>query len=115
MSNRAPPHSSRSELICAQIFHARELLSQGKQSYAVKRILMDEWNISNTVALKRIQAAKTQIIEEIKTTDRQDLAAILISAAHRVLDKSFETKQLSNAIGAINMLGKLTGILTKDN
>ena len=113
--NRIGPNSSRAEIISAQIYHAREMFAQGKQRYIVKKTLMDEYGISNAVALKRMNAALSMIVEEIEEIDRKELAAILISSAQKCLEKSFDSKQYSNVLGSINLLAKIAGIITKDN
>ena len=91
------------------------MFAEGKQRYIVKKTLMDEYGISSAVANKRMNAGLSMLIEDIDSTDRKQLAAILIASANKCLEKSFDSKQYSNAIGSIRLLATLAGIITKDN
>jgi hypothetical protein len=51
--------------------------------------------------------------KEIDMLDRRQLAAQLIRTAEEILGEARETKQLSNALGAIGFISRVTGIEPK--
>ena len=42
--------------------------------------------------------------------DRQELASLMIEMATAIADEARDTRQLSNAIGAMRLLGELGGL-----
>ena len=58
----------------------------------------------------RIKAAREAIKNDISVIDRQELASMLMDMAVAIAKEAKETRQLSNAIGGIRLIGELGGL-----
>jgi hypothetical protein len=107
-----PTHGA---VIAEQLAEVRRLLSMGKQRYQICQVLAIKWGLSDRTIDRRISDARAAQVAEFDGLDRKQLAAQLISAAQDILGEARETKQLSNALGALSFVARLTGLETKQN
>ena len=107
-TKKAPGHASL--LIVEQINFCREQLVGFKTAYEIRKMLADKWGVKTRTADDRIKAAREAIREDASVVDRQELAAMLMDMATKVAEESVSTRQMSNAIGAMRLLGELGGL-----
>ena len=91
-----------------------ELISLCKPTSEILNIGVQEWGLTRRGAQDTLDAARRTIRERWNGQDRQDFVASALEKADQIAKLSIETKQLSNAIGAINLQAKLLQI-TKEN
>lgn len=105
---KAPGEKSR--LIVTQIDFCREQLIGFKTAYEIRKQLAERWGLPERTANNRIKAAREAIREDASVVDRQELAAMMMDMATKVAEESLSTRQMSNAIGAMRLLGELGGL-----
>jgi hypothetical protein len=106
-----PARAGQSSLeIAQQISDVREMLSMGKQRYQICQVLAIRYGLPTRTADRRIAEARAQQVKELEQMDRKELAAQLISSAQDILTEARESKQLSNALGALGFISRLTGL-----
>lgn len=101
--------------VAEQLAETRRLLSLGKQRYQICQVLSIKWGLSDRTIDRRIADARAAQVAELEGLDRKQLAAQLISAAQEILGEARETRQLSNALGALSFVARLTGLETRNN
>lgn len=101
--------------VAEQLAEVRRLLSMGKQRYEICRVLSIKWGLSDRTIDRRIADARAAQVAELEGLDRKQLAAQLISAAQEILGEARESRQLSNALGALSFVARLTGLEAKQN
>ena len=101
--------------VAEQLAETRRLLSLGKQRYQICQVLAIKWGLSDRTIDRRIADARAAQVAELEGLDRKQLAAQLISAAQEILGEARETRQLSNALGALSFVARLTGLETRNN
>ena len=105
---RAPGHKARE--IAEQIDFCREKLTKCWTTVQIHKALTEQWGLKYETAHNRIKAAREAIRDDVNKIDRQELAAMLHDMATEIAREARETKQLSNAIGSIRLLGELAGL-----
>ena len=100
----------KSLLIADQINFCREQLIGFKTAYEIRHQLAERWGLPERTANHRIKAAREAIRDDASVVDRQELAAMLMDMATKVAEESVSTRQMSNAIGAMRLLGELGGL-----
>ena len=108
-STKAAP-GAKALLIAEQINFCREKLVGFKTAYEIRRMLAEKWGMPSRTADDRIKAAREAIRNDASVVDRQELAAMLMDMATKVAEESVSTRQMSNAIGAMRLLGELGGL-----
>jgi len=96
--------------IAEELMEVRHLLNLGKNNPQICRILSDKYGLQERTAYRRIADARKQQVAELEQLDRRELAAQLINAAQEILDEARTTRQLSNALGALGFISRMTGI-----
>ena len=91
------------------------MLAMGKQNYEIRQVLTIEHGLSDRTIERRISDARAEQVDALEKLDRKELAAQLISAAYEILGEARESRQLSNALGALSFMARLTGLDIKQN
>ena len=73
-------------------------------------MLAERWGLPERTADDRIKCAREAIRDDAAKIDRQDLASMMIEMAEAIAKESVNTRQMSNAIGAMRLLGELGGL-----
>ena len=97
-------------LIAEQINFCREQLVAFNTAYQIRQMLSDKWGLPERTADNRIKAARESIRDDMAEIDRQELAAMMIEMCEAIAKESVSTRQMSNAIGAMRLLGELGGL-----
>ena len=96
--------------IAEQINLAKEMIIGFHRPGEVCEALADRWGLSERTARARLAQARKLITSEINEQDRQDIVAALMQQCLAVARQASETRQLSNAIGAMRLYGELVGV-----
>lgn len=107
-TKKAPGHAAL--LIAEQINFCREQLVAFSTSYQIRKMLSERWGLDERTADNRIKCAREAIREDAAKIDRQDLASMMIEMCEAIAKESVSTRQMSNAIGAMRLLGELGGL-----
>jgi len=107
-TKKAPGHKSLE--IAEQINFCREQLIAFSTAYQIRGMLAERWGMPARTADDRIKAAREAIKNDISVIDRQELASMLMDMAVAIAKEAKETRQLSNAIGGIRLIGELGGL-----
>ena len=107
-TKKAPGHAAL--LIAEQINFCREQLVAFNTAYQIRKMLADKWGLPERTADHRIKAARESIRNDMAEIDRQELAAMMIEMCEAIAKESVSTRQMSNAIGAMRLLGELGGL-----
>ena len=105
---KAPGHKSLE--IAQQINFCREKLVEFNTAYQIRGMLAERWGLPERTADDRIKAARESIRDDMAGIDRQELAAMMIEQCEAIAKESVSTRQMSNAIGAMRLLGELGGL-----
>ena len=81
-----------------------------KRVYEIRQGLAERWGLSPRTADRRIAAARQQITNDVNQEDRQDVVARMMQQCLKIAEEAAETRQLSNAIGAMRLYGELVGV-----
>jgi len=109
-----PGRASQSALDIAEQLHVvRKMLTMGKATYEICQVLALQYGLAERTAQRRIAEARQQMVRELDMIDRKELAAQLIRTAEEILGEARESKQLSNALGALGVISRLTGLEPK--
>ena len=100
----------KSLLIAEQINFCREQLVAFNTAYQIRKQLAEKWGLPERTADNRIKAARESIRDDMAEIDRQELAAMMIEMCEAIAKESVSTRQMSNAIGAMRLLGELGGL-----
>lgn len=93
-----------------QIAYAVDALIGFKRVHEIRRELTERWGLSDRTAERRIAAARQQITRDVNTEDRQDVVARMMQQCLKIAEEAADTRQLSNAIGAMRLYGELVGV-----
>ena len=96
--------------IAEQINFCREQLVAFNTAYEIRKMLSEKWGLETRTADNRIKCAREAIREDAAKIDRQDLASMMIEMCEAIAKESVSTRQMSNAIGAMRLLGELGGL-----
>jgi len=105
-----PAPGAKALLIAEQINFCRDQLVGFKSAHKIRGMLADKWGLPERTADDRIKAAREAIRNDVAKVDRQELASLMIEMATAIADEARDTRQLSNAIGAMRLLGELGGL-----
>ena len=107
---RRPPGEQSTE-IADQVAQVMQWLASGYRPFEIRKRASDEWGLPSRTAENRMAAARRQLLADVSAADRQEIAAQMMAAAAEIAQKSIETRQLSNAIGAWRLYGELAGVI----
>ena len=105
---KAPGHAALE--IAEQVNFCREQLVAFSTAYQIRKELSERWGLSERTCDHRIKCAREAIREDAAKIDRQDLASMMIEMCEAIAKESVSTRQMSNAIGAMRLLGELGGL-----
>jgi hypothetical protein len=97
--------------ICSQIAQVREWLSHGVRPNQIRERCAAEWGLATRTAEMRMAAARQEMVRDIESIDRKELAAQALETLLKIQEMSLDTRQGSNAIGATRLMLELAGIL----
>ena len=93
-----------------QITFCQEQLVNFRTPSQIRRLLAERWGLTERSANRRIQAAREQIKRDANMADRQEIVATMMEQCLKIATEASETRQLSNAIGAMRLYGELIGV-----
>jgi hypothetical protein len=96
--------------IVRQIDDVRDMLTMGRQRHQICQAMATRYGLPTRTIDRRISQARQQMVQELERTDRKELAATLINAAYEILAEARESKQLSNGLGALGFIARVTQI-----
>ena len=89
-----------------------KLLSSAKTSSYILRFCSEEWGVTERQGQTYLKRAR-EIIREDYSIDRSDFLGSRLALLDKVIDASINTKQHSNAVGALRLQAELTRLLDK--
>lgn len=101
--------------IARQIDQVRDWLIEGNRPGLIRKLCSETWGLQTRTADNRIMAARQQMLADLNTIDRHEAAAQMIESATDILKMARETRQLSNAIGALRLQSELLGLNQRSN
>ena len=105
---KAPGHKSIE--IARQIEEVQQLLVGFHSAREIRQILAERYGLPARTADHRIKAAREGIRSDVNAQDRQDVAAMMMEQCLKIAKEAGETRQLSNAIGAMRLYGEILGV-----
>jgi len=99
--------------IAEQLHMVRKMLTMGKSPFEIRQALALQYGLPERTAERRISEARQQMVKELEMIDRKELAAQLLQTAEEILGEARQTRQLSNALGALGFISRLTGMEPK--
>ena len=93
-----------------QIKFCVEQLTNFKTPFQIRQALAEQWGLSERTCERRIQSAREQIKRDANMADRQEIVATMMAQCLKIATEASETRQLSNAIGAMRLYGELIGV-----
>ena len=106
--NEAP--GKKSAEIAEQISACQRELVNFKTPRQIREMLAERWGLAERTANARIQAARELIKRDANLADRQEIVATMMEQCLKIATEASETRQLSNAIGAMRLYGELIGV-----
>ena len=103
--------SSKAE-IDRRVHTVVKLLSAAKTSSYICRYARDEWGVTDSQAGRYLQRAR-EIIRADYSIERSDFLGSRLALLDKIIDASINTKQHSNAVGALRLQAELTRLLDK--
>lgn len=103
------------EIVENRIERTIELISLCKPTGEILSIARDEWGVCTASAEEYIRRARARIRERWNGQDRQDFIATALERMDQVAKLSIETRQMSNAIGAVNLQARLLQAISNGN
>jgi hypothetical protein len=101
--------------IAEQVDAVRDWIVEGLRPYQIRKLCAETWGLKTRTAENRIKDARQAMVRDIESVDRREKAAELLEAAADILKMARETKQLSNAIGALSFQARLLGLENRQN
>ena len=89
-----------------------KLLSSAKTSSYIRRFAKEEWGVSESQADRYLARAR-EIIRSDYSVDRHDFLGSRLALLDRIIESSINTKQHSNAVGALKLQAELTQLLKR--
>ena len=89
-----------------------KLLSSAKTASYVCRYASEEWGVSRATAERYMKAAR-EVIRSDYSVDRHDFLGSRLALLDRIIESSINTKQHSNAVGALKLQAQLTRLLDR--
>ena len=96
--------------IAEQINLAKEMIIGFHRPGEILQVLSDRWGLSESTGNRRLAQARQLITREVNQADRQELVATMMQQCLKIAREASETRQLSNAIGAMRLYGELVGV-----
>ena len=96
--------------IAEQIQFAKEMIIGFYRPGEISQALADKWGLSLRTSGARMAQARKQIAAEINESDRQEIVATMMQQCLKIAKEASETRQLSNAIGAMRLYGEPVGV-----
>ena len=96
-------------IIADQVRFAIDLLVKFHSAREVRDALVNKWGLSENTAIRRVKQAREAMRDDVNVADRQEIIATMTEQCLRVAKEATETRQLSNAIGALRLYGELLG------
>ena len=87
-----------------------KLLSSAKTSSYVCSYAKDEWGVSQATAERYMKRAR-EIIKADYSVERSDFLGSRLALLDKIIQASIESKQHSNAVGALKLQAQLTRTL----
>ena len=87
-----------------------KLLSSAKTSSYVCRYAREEWGVTDSQAGRYLAKAR-EIIRADYSIERPDFLSSRLALLDKVIDASINSKQHSNAVGALKLQAQLTRLL----
>lgn len=87
-----------------------KLLSSAKTSSYILRFCSDEWGVTERQSQTYLKRAR-EIIRADYSIERSDFLSSRLALLDKVIDASINTKQHSNAVGALKLQAQLTRLL----
>jgi len=87
-----------------------KLLSSAKTSSYICRFASEEWGVERRTA-ERYLAKAREIIRTDYSIERPDFLSSRLALLDKIIDASINTKQHSNAVGALKLQAQLTRLL----
>jgi hypothetical protein len=87
-----------------------KLISSAKTSSYVHRYTAEEWGVSRRQSEVYLARAR-EIIRADYSIERHDFLASRLALLDKIVDSSINTKQHSNAVGALKLQAQLTRLL----
>ena len=97
-------------LIAEQVHFAKEMIIGFHRPGEINQALMDKYGVAIATAERRLAQARKTITSEMNDQDRQDVVAAMMQQCLKIAKEASETRQLSNAIGAMRLYGELVGV-----
>ncbi len=110
---RAP--KGNKEQVAARIDRCIEWLSLCQSTSEIIRQGKSEWGVGEDMVHVYISKARAMIRERYDEMDRKDWIATALEKLEKVAAMSMESRQLSNAIGAIGLQAKLIQAVRPNN
>ncbi len=101
--------------IAEQINQVREWLIEGLRPQQIRAKCLEMWGLKTRAAESRIAGARQAMLRDLDGIDRKEIAAQMIEQATEILKLARETRQLSNAIGALRFSSELLGLNQRRN
>ena len=105
-----PAAGHKAALIGEQIQFCMAELVAFKSAREIRAELSERWGLSERVGDSRIQAARERMRADANASDRVDVVAVMMEQCLKIAKEASETRQLSNAIGAMRLYGELIGV-----
>ena len=96
--------------VAEQIRFCQQQLVSFKTPAQIRELLAERWGLAERTANARIQAARESIKRDANMADRQEIVATMMEQCLKIATEASETRQLSNAIGAMRLYGELIGV-----
>jgi DNA-binding transcriptional MerR regulator len=96
--------------VARQVDQVREWLITGYRPNEIRRMCDEEWGLKTRASEGRMQEARREVLRDIAAIDRQEITAQMVESASDILKLARESRQLSNAIGALRLQAELLGI-----
>ena len=99
--------------IAEQIDHAARLLINFKRPGEIRDELAETYGLTRAHGRASIASARGMIARDVNASDRQEEVAKLLQQCLKIAQEASETRQLSNAIGAMRLYTELLGLGSK--
>jgi hypothetical protein len=96
--------------VARQVDQVREWLITGYRPSEIRQLCAEHWGVRTRAAESRMQEARREVLRDIAAIDRQEITAQMVESASDILKLARESRQLSNAIGALRLQAELLGI-----
>ena len=111
MAKKGEKQSGQTALeIAEQVTFVVQELINFKNGFQIRQALAERWGLSERTCERRLEAGREQIRRDANGADRQQIVATMMAQCLKIATEASETRQLSNAIGAMRLYGELIGV-----